>query len=92
MRFNDKVSIITGGASGIGRAIAMALGKEGTGVAIADVDIDGAKAVAEELKKLGSGSLAIKTDVSELSDVKSMVERTLEKFGKVDILVNNDLT
>jgi len=89
MQFKDKVAIITGGAAGIGRAIALALGKEGASVTIADIDIDGAKAVAEEIRKSGSMPLAIRTDVSELPDVKRMVDKTLEEFGKVDILVNN---
>jgi 2-hydroxycyclohexanecarboxyl-CoA dehydrogenase len=89
MILQNKVAIVTGGASGIGRAIALALGKEGASVAIADVDIDGAKTVAEELKAQGNRSVVTKTDVSEMSDVKAVVERTVEEFKKVDILVNN---
>jgi 3-oxoacyl-[acyl-carrier protein] reductase len=87
--FKGRVALITGGARGIGKAIVSELASQGCDVVISDVDMDGATAVAEEMKKLGVRSLAVKTDVSEADQVDSMVKQTLESLGKLDILVNN---
>jgi NAD(P)-dependent dehydrogenase (short-subunit alcohol dehydrogenase family) len=83
-----KVAIVTGGASGIGRATVQALAKQGAKITIADIDIKSARKVGDEVNKLGAVSLAIKTDVSNSRDVYQMVDKTLSQFGKVSILVN----
>jgi len=86
---DGKIAIVTGGASGIGRAVVLALAKEGAKVTIADIDLDSAEKVVAEVNKLGGSSVAIKTDVSNSRDVAHMFEETLCQFGTVDILVND---
>jgi len=87
-RFTDKVTIATGGSSGIGRAIAIRFAHEGSNIVIADVDLEGAEKVAQEIRGLGRQVLAVKTDVINKEDVNQMVNTAIEKFNKVDILVN----
>lgn len=89
MRLAGKVAIVTGGGSGIGRGIALALAREGADVAIPDIQVLNAEKVAEEVRGLGRKTLAMKTDVTSSADVMSMVERVRETLGKVDVLVNN---
>ena len=89
MRLAGKVAIVTGGGSGIGRGIALALAREGADVAIPDIQVLNAEKVADELKAQGRKSLAMKTDVTSSADVRGMLDRTREVFGKIDILVNN---
>jgi meso-butanediol dehydrogenase / (S,S)-butanediol dehydrogenase / diacetyl reductase len=89
MRLAGKVAIVTGGGSGIGRGIVLALAREGADVAIPDIQVMNAEKVADEVKGLGRKSFGMKTDVTSSADVKGMIERTRDVFGKVDILVNN---
>lgn len=89
MRLKNKVAIITGGAEGIGKAFAEGFAQEGAKLIIADINLAAAESLQESLKKNGSESLAIKTDVAQLSDVEAMVKRTIDHFGRIDILVNN---
>lgn len=89
MLLENKVAIVTGGARGMGRAIALKFAGEGCDVVVTDLDIQGAKKVAEEIKTLGRQSLAIKADISKSAEVNDMVAQTIKKFGKIDILVNN---
>lgn len=84
MQLKDRVAIVTGGAQGIGRAIADKLAAEGATVVVADLNEAGAKAAAEALGGLGLG-----VDVSDPGQVASMVEQTVARYGKLDILVNN---
>jgi pyridoxal 4-dehydrogenase len=86
MKLQDRVAIVTGAAQGIGRAIAEKLSDEGAAVTVADINEDGAKQAVEGLS--GEG-LAVRADVSDPDDVQSMVDDTVERFGRVDILVNN---
>lgn len=90
MKLNDKVALITGSSRGIGRAIALLFAKEGVNI-IVNYRNSEAKAhkLVEEIKKLGSDAIAVKCDVSQEMEVKSMVEKAVDKFGKIDILVNN---
>jgi len=89
-RLEGKVAIITGGDSGIGRAVAISFAKEGADVVIAYFDEHGdAKQTAEDIKKYGKEALLIATDVSVEQNCENIVKQTLEKFGKIDILVNN---
>jgi NAD(P)-dependent dehydrogenase (short-subunit alcohol dehydrogenase family) len=89
MNLADRVAIVTGGASGIGRAIARQFAELGAGVVIADIDLEGAKAVAEEIEASEGEALAVEADVSKADSVEAMVQATLERFGQIDILVNN---
>jgi 2-hydroxycyclohexanecarboxyl-CoA dehydrogenase len=88
-RFEDQVAIVTGAASGIGRATAMRLAAEGAAVVIADVNEQGAGAVAKSISEEGGRALALHVDVTDAPGVKAMTERAITAFGKVDILVSN---
>ncbi|WXG46603.1 MAG: SDR family NAD(P)-dependent oxidoreductase [Candidatus Atabeyarchaeum deiterrae] len=89
MRLESRVAIVTGAGKGIGKAIAIALSKEGAAVAIADINKETAKETASEVEALGRKALALKVDVTNRTDVEAMVKRTVAEFGKIDILVNN---
>ena len=89
MGLKSKVAIVTGGASGLGRAIALALAGEGADVVIADVDQAKAAKAARQIEEAGGRAMAIKTDVSSGADVQAMVEEAIEAFARIDILVNN---
>ena len=89
MNLNGKVSVVTGGGQGLGRAIALGLAKNGSDVAVCDVKWEGANAVTKEIISLGRRALALKVDVSNSTEVKKMVDSVLTEFGKIDILVNN---
>ena len=89
MRFKDRVVIVTGAGSGIGRAIAHGFAKEGATSVIAELRSDAGENVAEEIKKEGGKALAIKTDVANREEVLAMVKKVKDECGKVDILVNN---
>ncbi len=85
----NKVAIVTGAGRGIGKAIAIALAREGANIIAIDVDIQTAEKVAKEIKSLDRQALAIQVDVSDSKEVNRMVELVLKKFNRVDILVNN---
>ena len=88
-RFEDQVAIVTGAASGIGRATAMRLAAEGAAVVIADVNEQGAGGVANSISEEGGRALALQVDVTDVPAVKAMTERAITAFGRVDILVSN---
>jgi 3-oxoacyl-[acyl-carrier protein] reductase len=88
-RFNDKVVVVTGAASGIGRAIAERFGAEGAHVVVNDVNAAGAEAVAQAIIAAGGSALAIAADVSDKTHVNQLFEAALRQFGPVDVLVNN---
>jgi 3-oxoacyl-[acyl-carrier protein] reductase len=89
MRLNNKIAIVTGARRGMGRAIALAMAREGANVVVSDVSQEDCQKVVDEIEKLGRKGLALKCDVSSSDDVKDMVKRTVTEFGRVDILVNN---
>jgi len=89
MRLQDKIAIITGAGSGIGRSIALAFIKEGAKVVVADWSEEGGEETVEQIHKINGEAVFIKTDVSKTADIDEMVKTCLDKFGKVDILVNN---
>jgi NAD(P)-dependent dehydrogenase (short-subunit alcohol dehydrogenase family) len=89
MLLKDKIAIITGGAKGIGRGIALKFASEGCDVVVNALHIEGAQKVADEIKALGRKSLAIAADVANSAEVNEMVARTIKEFGNIDILVNN---
>jgi NAD(P)-dependent dehydrogenase (short-subunit alcohol dehydrogenase family) len=86
-----KVAIVTGGRRGIGKAVALALAEAGAYVAICGrVIADGElKAVADEIQRLGRRSLAVQADITKKADVDSLVQKVMDEFGVIDILVNN---
>ncbi|RLA99883.1 MAG: 2-hydroxycyclohexanecarboxyl-CoA dehydrogenase [Deltaproteobacteria bacterium] len=85
----DKVAIVTGGARGIGKGISIMMAKQGASVAIADILEEEAKKTVEEIEKQGGKAMAVKTDITDLEQVKQTVAKVKEEFGPVDILVNN---
>lgn len=89
MRLSGKTAIVTGSRRGIGRAIALAMAREGANVVVSDISREDCQKVVGEIEKLGRKGLALKCDVSDSEEVEDMVKRTVTEFGKVDILVNN---
>jgi len=89
MRLKDKVAIITGAAHGIGKAYARRFAEEGAHVVIADIDARGGEATAKAILDAGGSAWARTTDVRRLPNVEGLLQETLEKFGRVDILLNN---
>ena len=90
MKLKDKVALITGASRGMGRATALLFAKEGAKI-IVNYNKSEKKAseVVEDIKKAGSDAIAVKCDVSKEEEVKSMVNQSIDKFGRIDILVNN---
>jgi 3-oxoacyl-[acyl-carrier protein] reductase len=91
INLKGKVALVTGGGSpvGFGKGIALLLAETGCDVAVNDIDLEGARQTALEIEKLGVKSMAIKADVTRISEVKEMVRQVVERFGRIDILVNN---
>lgn len=87
MKLKDRVAIVTGSAQGIGKAYAMKLSEEGAKVVVADI-LD-AKGVQQEIESRGSEALALQIDVSDEDSTKEMTLKTIERFGRIDILINN---
>lgn len=86
---NGKIAIVTGARRGIGRAIALRLAQDGAKIVVTDIDLADCQKVVNEIKNIGSDGLALKVDVSIEEDIKNMVQKTIDKFGRIDILVNN---
>jgi NAD(P)-dependent dehydrogenase (short-subunit alcohol dehydrogenase family) len=85
----DKVALITGGASGQGRAASLLFGAQGAKVVVADFNDEGAAETVKMLEEQGSEGLAVHADVSVRGDVDTMVDATLERYGRLDVLYNN---
>ena len=86
---NDKIVLITGSASGIGRAAALEFASRGSHIIIADIDEKGLADTAREIAGRGREVLSVRTDVSKKEDVKNLILKSIERFGRVDVLVNN---
>ena len=84
MRLKNKIAIVTGGGSGFGAGIVKKFIQEGAKVVVADINLENAEKVA-----MDSGGFAVEVDVSNSLSFKNMVDKTLEKFGKIEIMVNN---
>ncbi|MDG2307621.1 MAG: glucose 1-dehydrogenase [Candidatus Binatia bacterium] len=89
MRLKDKVAVITGGASGIGRETALLFAREGASVVVADVSEDAGREVAAEIGKTPGHGCFVRTDVSKAADCEQMISMAEDAFGKLDILFNN---
>jgi 3-hydroxybutyrate dehydrogenase len=89
MRLKDKVAIITGAASGIGKEIALVFAKEGANVAIADLNFDQAKVTAEEIQATGGQAMPVVMNVIDEEQVNQAVELVFQQFGRIDILISN---
>ncbi len=89
MRLKNKIAIITGAGSGIGRAIALAFSREGAKIVVADWSEKSGEETVKQIEKQKGEAIFIKTDVSKANDIDQMVKGCLGKFGQVDILVNN---
>ena len=87
--FHNKVGLITGGSSGIGRATALAFAREGAKVIVASRREDESQETVRLVKEAGSEGLFVKTDVSKEADVKTMVEKTIKVYGRLDFAFNN---
>lgn len=84
-----KTVVVTGAAKGIGRGIALAMARAGASVAVSDLSLEECKAVVKEIEALGKRALAVRADVSKKSDVEALVAAAAQKFGGVDVVVNN---
>ena len=89
MILKNRVAVVTGGARGIGREIALLFAKEGADIAICDVNAETASATKTEIEALGRQAIAETVDVTKSNQVDEFVQKTLDKFRKIDILVNN---
>ncbi|NVM44717.1 MAG: SDR family NAD(P)-dependent oxidoreductase [Candidatus Lokiarchaeota archaeon] len=87
--FKDKVAVVTGAASGIGRGLARRAAREGMKVVLADIEKDALNQTEEELKRSGANVISVITDVSKLEDIENLARLTINAFGEVHILCNN---
>ncbi|MCR5229827.1 MAG: SDR family oxidoreductase [Solobacterium sp.] len=88
-KFNGKTAIVTGGGSGLGRAICRRLAKEGAKIAVADIKMEGAEETVAILKEEGGEGFAVYADVTNAASVEEMVQKVVSHFGQIDFLVNN---
>ena len=89
MRLEGKVAIITGSGAGIGKSLAVGMAKEGADIVLTDINEERLRKAEKDIKALGVSVLAVKSDISVMSDIQDLVNKTIERFGKIDILVNN---
>jgi NAD(P)-dependent dehydrogenase (short-subunit alcohol dehydrogenase family) len=89
MLLQDKIAIVTGAASGIGKATAVTFAKEGASVMCADVNAEGAEAVARQIADTGGDAASFRADVAREEDVQQMVQQTVARWGRLDALFNN---
>jgi len=89
MRLMDKIALVTGAGKGIGRAIAIALAREGCDLVVNDIDVGPMDSVVKEIRKMGRRSIPIVADVCNQHQVSNMMDKCVETLGRIDILVNN---
>jgi NAD(P)-dependent dehydrogenase (short-subunit alcohol dehydrogenase family) len=88
-RLKDRVALITGGGSGIGKAIALAYAAEGAHVCVAGRTLSKVQDTASQIEKMGRKGLAVKADITKLPEIDRLISETIDCFGRIDILVNN---
>jgi NAD(P)-dependent dehydrogenase (short-subunit alcohol dehydrogenase family) len=88
-QMHDKVALVTGAATGIGRATAVAFAREGFRLAIADTNLEGLKETEQQIKAIGGAAILIETDVADPKAVKAMVEKTMQAYNRLDYAFNN---
>ena len=88
MRLENKVAIVTGAGGGIGKAVALALAKEGANLVLNDIAVEPLNKVADEIKVMGGKAIVARADVTNTKEVRQMVNTALDEFGAIDILVN----
>jgi len=88
-KLDGKIALVTGGAQGIGKAIALALAREGAQVVVSDINLEKARETCQEIESLGKKAVAVGGSVADAKAAEAMVEKTVEAFGGLDILVNN---
>jgi 3-oxoacyl-[acyl-carrier protein] reductase len=88
-RLENRIAVVTGAGQGIGKAIALAMAREGAALVVVDLNEANARAVSREIELVGGNALALYTDISNEELVRGMIDATLNEYGRVDILVNN---
>ncbi|WP_373748357.1 glucose 1-dehydrogenase [Jeotgalibaca porci] len=88
-KLENKVAVVTGAASGMGRAISVMYAQEGAKVVLADYNLEGAEEAAKEIIAAGGTALAVKADVADSNDIAAMIDTAISEYGSLDILVNN---
>jgi len=88
-KFQQKTAIVTGAGSGIGRAAALGLARDGANVVLGDISLERAQAVAEEISVIGGTAKPVQVDVADADLVRTMVAVTMQEFGQIDILISN---
>jgi len=89
MEIKNKVVIVTGASSGIGEAAARQFGRQGAKVVLAARRVERLESVAQEITALGAEALVVQADLSKLEDIQSLIKKTMERFGRIDVLFNN---
>lgn len=89
MKLKDKVAVVTGAASGMGKAIATLFAKEGAKVVVSDLNGEGAQATVDEITAAGGTAIAVTTNVAKEDDVQKMIDTAVSEYGTLDIMVNN---
>ncbi|WP_080875596.1 SDR family oxidoreductase [Oceanobacillus timonensis] len=89
MKLKDKVAVVTGAASGMGKAIAELYAKEGAKIIVADLNLEGAEETVQAITNSGGTAKALEVNVAKLEDIESMIDTAVSSFGTLDILVNN---
>lgn len=89
MLLKDKVAVITGGARGIGKEMALFFAREGARICICDISDESIQAAVKDIESVGTEAMGVKVDVTNFSQVEEMTQKALDKFSKIDILINN---
>jgi NAD(P)-dependent dehydrogenase (short-subunit alcohol dehydrogenase family) len=89
MKLKNKVAIVTGASKGIGKGIAMSFAKEGASVVLASRSLDVLETIAQDIKKTGGEAMAVSVDVRKVESINDMVKKAVDRYGRLDLLVNN---